>query len=195
MAQVKKLIGVLSMTGKEGPPGPPGPKGADGAPGPQGPPGQDGTVSFDELTPAQIDMLKGPQGDPGPAGTYTAGSNISIQNDVISVSGLSTVATSGSYSDLSNKPTIASNTSQLINDSGYITKDVDNLTNYTPTSNLSDVATSGDYDDLDNLPTIPTVPTNVSSFNNDAGYITAGIFSYDSSTNTLTITTVNQNAN
>ena len=31
---------------------------------------------------------------------------------------------------------------------------------------------SGDYNDLTNKPTIPTVPTNVSAFNNDAGYLT-----------------------
>ena len=31
---------------------------------------------------------------------------------------------------------------------------------------------SGDYNDLTNKPTIPTVPTNVSDFTNDAGYIT-----------------------
>ena len=39
-------------------------------------------------------------------------------------------------------------------------------------SSLAAVATSGDYDDLSNKPTIPTVPTNVSSFVNDAGYLT-----------------------
>lgn len=33
---------------------------------------------------------------------------------------------------------------------------------------------SGDYNDLTNKPTIPTVPTNVSDFTNDAGYITSG---------------------
>lgn len=38
-------------------------------------------------------------------------------------SGLSTVATSGSYNDLSNKPTIPSKTSDLTNDSGFITSD------------------------------------------------------------------------
>ena len=31
---------------------------------------------------------------------------------------------------------------------------------------------SGDYNDLDNKPTIPTIPTNVSAFTNDAGYLT-----------------------
>lgn len=31
---------------------------------------------------------------------------------------------------------------------------------------------SGDYNDLTNTPTIPTIPTNVSTFTNDAGYLT-----------------------
>ena len=39
--------------------------------------------------------------------------------------------------------------------------------------NLHTVATSGSYNDLTNKPTIPTVPTNVSAFNNDAGYLTS----------------------
>ena len=44
------------------------------------------------------------------------------------------------------------------------------------------VATSGSYTDLSNKPTIPTVPSNVSAFNNDAGYITSsGSCSYASS--------------
>lgn len=37
---------------------------------------------------------------------------------------------------------------------------------------LATVATSGSYNDLSDKPTIPTVPTNISSFNNDAGYLT-----------------------
>ena len=39
-------------------------------------------------------------------------------------------------------------------------------------SDLSSVATSGSYNDLTDKPTIPVVPTNVSSFVNDAGYLT-----------------------
>lgn len=35
------------------------------------------------------------------------------------------------------------------------------------------VATSGSYNDLSNKPTIPVVPTNVSAFTNDAGYLTS----------------------
>lgn len=37
---------------------------------------------------------------------------------------------------------------------------------------LASVATSGSYSDLSNKPTIPVVPTNVSAFENDAGYLT-----------------------
>jgi uncharacterized protein (TIGR02145 family) len=37
---------------------------------------------------------------------------------------------------------------------------------------LAPVATSGNYNDLTNTPTIPTVPSNVSAFTNDVGYIT-----------------------
>lgn len=39
-------------------------------------------------------------------------------------------------------------------------------------SALATVATSGSYNDLTDKPFIPTVPTNVSAFNNDAGYLT-----------------------
>lgn len=55
---------------------------------------------------------------------------------------------------------------------------------------LATVATTGAYSDLSGTPTIPTVPTNVSAFVNDAGYLTQhqsladvfGIVDYDSST-------------
>ena len=40
-------------------------------------------------------------------------------------------------------------------------------------ASLAAVATSGKYADLKNKPTIPTVPTKVSAFTNDAGYLTA----------------------
>ena len=42
---------------------------------------------------------------------------------------------SGSYNDLSNKPNIPSKTSDLTNDSGFIDKTVNNLTNYTLKTN------------------------------------------------------------
>lgn len=52
---------------------------------------------------------------------------------------LSKVATSGSYKDLSNKPTIPTRTSQLTNDSGFKTAD----TTYTLTSSGSQVVLTG----------------------------------------------------
>lgn len=39
-------------------------------------------------------------------------------------------------------------------------------------NDVATVATSGSYNDLTNKPTIPTVPSNVSAFTNDAGYLT-----------------------
>ena len=76
---------------------------------------------------------------------------------------------SGSYDDLTDKPTIPTTTSQLINDSGFIDVTVNNLENYTPTGDLSDVATSGSYNDLSNQ---PTIPTNTSQLTNDSDYTT-----------------------
>ena len=51
-------------------------------------------------------------------------------DDKADASSLSSVATSGSYTDLSDKPSIPTNTSDLTNNSGFIDKDVNNLTNY-----------------------------------------------------------------
>lgn len=39
-------------------------------------------------------------------------------------------------------------------------------------ADLATVATTGEYSDLLNKPVIPTIPTNVSAFTNDAGYLT-----------------------
>ena len=93
-------------------------------------------------------------------------------NDLSNKPNLSTVATTGNYSDLVNKPTLF--------DGNY-----NSLSNR---PNLATVATTGNYTDLTNRPTIPTVPTNVSAFTNDAGYIT-------SYTETQTLAEVTANGN
>lgn len=108
--------------------------------------------------------------------------------------GLSAAAVSGSYSDLSDKPTIPT-----VNNATLTIKKNSSDTGTTFTANASSdvivnlglhaVATSGSYTDLSNKPTIPTstsdltnnsgfitssdIPTNVSSFTNDAGYLTS----------------------
>ena len=58
-----------------------------------------------------------------------------------------------SYNDLTDKPTIPTKTSDLTNDSGFITGVTWNDVSGKPT--FATVATSGDYDDLTNKPTIP----------------------------------------
>ena len=120
--------------------------------------------------------------------------------------------------------TLPNKVSDFANDAEYITKEVNNLTNYTKSSELADVATSGSYNNLLDTPTIgngnldiivngstttfnanattnttvnvdipiieiqkngqkiepsnrvvnitvPTIPVNVSAFNNDANYV------------------------
>ena len=120
-------------------------------------------------------------------------------SDYVKEEDLAPVATTGSYNNLSDKPTIPTvndstitltqggtikgsftlnqSTDQTIDlDAGGVSSvDWDDIQDK---PSFATVATSGDYDDLDNKPTIPVVPTNVSAFNNDAGYIT-GIDSND----------------
>lgn len=112
-------------------------------------------------------------------------SDLGIQpsGNYVTPNDLSSVATSGSYNDLSNKPNIPSKTSELTNDSGYITgyTETDPIFSASASATImpSDISSwnnksdfSGDYNDLTNKPTIPTVPTNVSAFTNDVGYLT-----------------------
>ncbi len=67
---------------------------------------------------------------------------------------LATVATSGSYNDLSNKPTIPA---AQVNSDWNVTSGVAKILNK-PT--LATVATSGSYNDLSNKPTIPAAANN-----------------------------------
>ena len=95
--------------------------------------------------------------------------NIS-ENDISSWNGKSDF--SGDYNDLTNKPTIPANTSDLNNNSGFIDNTVDDLTNYTKTSSLSTVATSGSYTDLSDKPTIPDVSNFITKDVNNLTYYT-----------------------
>lgn len=154
----------------------------------------------------------------GGGGGVTSGEVQTMIDESISgkadTSSLATVATTGDYDDLLNKPTIptvpTSNTA-FTNDAGYITEDAlsgyaessavtavnDVLTAHTANTDVhvtsSEKSTwnaksdfSGSYNDLTDKPTIPTVPTDVSAFNNDAGYITEDAISGKADTSALT---------
>lgn len=118
--------------------------------------------------------------------------------------GLATVASSGSYADLTGKPTAVSS---FTNDSGYVTQagartaisatgslsynSTTGVVSYTAPT-LAPVATTGAYSDLTGKPTV------VSSFTNDAAYITqsdarsaisvTGSLSYNSTTGVVSYT-------
>ena len=97
---------------------------------------------------------------------------------------LSGVASSGSYNDLTDKPSIPTKTSDLTNDSGFITasdippqeqadwqeQDPNDPSYIQNKPSLAAVATSGDYSDLTGTPSIPSA---TSDLTNDSGFITA----------------------
>ena len=87
--------------------------------------------------------------------SYTAGTGIEItEENVIN-------NTITSYDDLTDLPTIPDKTSDLLNDSGYVTSE-----------ELSDVAFSGSYVDLSNT---PEIPDSTSQLLNDSGFITNAV--------------------
>lgn len=159
---------------------------------------------WNESDPAKTSYIRNKPNIPGmQVQSDWAQTNTSAKDYIKNKPTFATVATSGSYEDLANKPTIPvvpTNISAFTNDSGYQTAAnvstaiATALTPYTPTQNLATVATTGSYDDLLdkpvipaaqvnadwnagsgvaeilNKPIIPVVPTQVSDFNNDADY-------------------------
>lgn len=141
---------------------------------------------------------------------WTENDNTSVQY-ILNKPTLAAVATSGSYNDLLNTPSIPAaqvqsdwdavsgmgeilhkptNVSAFTNDAGYITahQSIDSIVSSPSaqtapvvaqslaggdTITLHKVAWTGTYGDLINKPAIPVVPTDVSAFNNDAGYLTS----------------------
>ena len=86
---------------------------------------------------------------------------------------------SKSYNDLTNKPTIPTNTSDLTNDSGFITAVPEE---YVTNTEMTEYAQpKGDYalkselfsKSYNDLTDKPTIPTNTSELTNDSGFITS----------------------
>lgn len=96
---------------------------------------------------------------------------------------LATVATTGAYSDLSGTPSIPTKTSDLTNDSNFITladvpaqvqsdwteSDSSDPSYIANKPNLATVATTGAYSDLSGT---PSIPTKTSDLTNDSNFIT-----------------------
>lgn len=97
-------------------------------------------------------------------GRATGVANVAIAIAAGAVSGLSTVATSGSYNDLSNKPSIPAS---QVNSDWNAASGVAQILNK---PSLATVATTGSYNDLSNK---PTIPTNTNQLTNGAGFITS----------------------
>lgn len=94
-----------------------------------------------------------------------------VKGEVISSTGLNRIEDGIAANDAAIRAIhVPTATSELLNDSGYITNTVNNLTNYTLTNQLATVATSGNYNDLTNK---PTIPTKTSDLVNDSGFLTA----------------------
>ena len=116
-----KIIEGSSIQGPEGPQGPQGPQGAQGEMGPQGPQGEPGAIGpAGPIGPIGPQGPQGPKGETGAAGSV-AGLIYAGEGDVVTdllldkttsklTAGrnikLAPVATSGSYNDITDKPTI-----------------------------------------------------------------------------------------
>lgn len=100
-----------------------------------------------------------------------------IETEIPSEITLATVATSGNYDDLSNKPTIPSAVTETTVSGWGFTKNTGTVISVNDVSPVNgNVALS-----------IPTVPTNISAFTNDSGYITSSALTgYEQTSNKVT---------
>lgn len=100
---------------------------------------------------------------------YTKTETNGLLSQKANINSLATVATSGSYNDLTNKPTIPDVSDYYTKEETYSQNEVNTLLNSkADTSSLAAVATSGDYDDLINKPSIPAAQVN-SDWNSVSG--------------------------
>lgn len=106
----------------------------------------DGALSSSSTNPVQNRVINAAIDQTLAAAKSYTDNKVSNKMDQVT---LATVATTGNYNDLKNKPTLP------------------NL------SNLAKVATSGSYNDLTDCPVLPEVPTKVSELTNDSGFITS----------------------
>lgn len=140
------------------------------------------TASYDAAT--GILTIGIPRGEKGDTGEIPQEWKDELDSVAADVENLATVANTGSYNDLTDKPFIPIKISDLTDDSGhyikpatgipasdleetYLTEHQD-ISGKANIADLATVATTGSYNDLSNK---PTIPSKVSDLTNDAGYI------------------------
>ena len=166
--QLEALRGPQGEQGVQGPQGEQGPvgeKGTDGATGKDGAP-----FTYDMFTPEQLEALRGPQGEKGDTPSLDGYATETFVTDKIAEAQLN----SGENIDLTDyalKTDIPTNTSQLTNDSGYLTAIPDE---YVTDTELNNKGYLTEHQSLENyaLKTeIPEIPNFISYFSNDVGYV------------------------
>lgn len=158
--------------GLQGETGPQGPKGDTGETGSKGDKGDSGVWTGSTTPPEDYDVWVIPDGTPSTVPTKLS----QLTNDV----GYTTF--SGNYNDLTNKPTIPDELSDLSDDSTHrLVTDAEKAT-WNNKSNFS-----GSYNDLTNK---PTIPDSTSDLTNDSGYITNSVNNLTNYTTTTTLTTL-----
>lgn len=112
-----------------------------------------------------------------------------LYSDLTGTPNLAAVATSGSYADLTNKPNLATvatsgSYNDLLNKPSIPTKtsDLTNDSNFVVSTSLAEVATTGDYSDLSGTPNLATVATtgsytDLTNKPNFATVATSGLYS------------------
>lgn len=96
-----------------------------------------------------LDSAIGNKADKSSLSNYSLTTHSHTYTEITGTPTLATVATSGNYNDLLNKPTLFSgnyndltNKPTIPNVSSFITKDVNNLTNYTTTAQMNSILNS-----------------------------------------------------
>jgi hypothetical protein len=126
------------------------------------------------------------------ADAYATAAQGALADSAVQPGSLSTVATSGDYDDLTNKPTLG--TAAATDATDYATAAQGSLADSaTQPGDLATVATSGDYDDLTNKPSIPADLTDLGIVDGTNGQTLttdgAGTFSFTNA-GTGTVTSV-----
>ena len=193
----RKLIGVLQTSGMQGPPGPEGKPGPEGVAGKGFPVGglanqilakksdaDYDTEWIDNNAKGNVESVNGKTGkvtltaeDVGATTEQWVNQQNylkSIPSEYITETELNEKGYLTEHQDISNlatKAEVPTKTSQLINDSNFLTEHQD-LTGYATEGYVDNKVSEIDLSGYALKTEIPTVPTNVSAFNNDVGYLT-----------------------